>query len=206
MEPPNQPFIHRSSSNVENLASSAGGNQIPMASVGSVVKDSSVAVNDLTQGMGDLALENENMSRDWKQEMSDLDKMFLEHAREKLTNLHPHEMPTDLLRGLTLLPHQEQGVRWMLSQELSNNPPPFWVPAGLNNSRWRCKVSGFKYRSTAPDPIRGGVLADGAYVVLNSSAFALESTHCWAETLHRYGFGKDGSGFGSYLRQSPFGR
>ena len=153
------------SSIMKNQAGSVGSNALIPTTAGSVAKDppsKDPNVNGLTAAMEDLTLEQEKMKTDWKKEMSEMDAMFLEHARAKLTNIPPHPMPTDILQIITLLPHQEQGVRWMISQELCNDPPPFWILAN-NKSKWRCKVPGFKWRSTPPDPIRGGVLADGTY-------------------------------------------
>ena len=205
MEALNDPMVRRPL-DAENHAENAKRNEssIPMAAKSGMQKDSSSSddVKELAVAMEDLSLENEKMKKEWKQEMSDMDKMFEEHAVAKLKNLDPYEMPMDLLRGIKLLPHQVQGVRWMIQVEKSNDPPPFWVPAGLNNSKWRCTVPGFKWRTSSPKPIRGGVLADGKSRVI-LCVDLIPQTRQWLTTsLHRHGFGKNGSDYDSHGRKS----
>lgn len=122
-----------------------------------VRKESSTDMNDLASAMGNLDLEQqEKISR--LKIASDLDETFVEFNREKLKNIPIQKMPTKLIRLLKLLPYQQQGFSWMVYQERSNEPPPFWNKV---DGMWKSSVHGFKNRTTAPKPIHGGILADG---------------------------------------------
>lgn len=135
--------------------------------------DDDAAASLLTSAMGALKInhnknknadeEKELMKKDWKEELSEMDKMFEQQAAEKLAKLGQVSVSTDLLENIQLMPHQVDGVAWMVSQERCKEPPSFWYEtiAASGHSKWRTRMNGFKWRDTAPPPIRGGILGDG---------------------------------------------
>jgi SNF2 family DNA or RNA helicase len=96
-----------------------------------------------------------------------LDQMFDDQAREKMNIKLPPgvKIRTDLLKT-KLMPHQVQGVKWLIKQELNSDPHPLYkvVTNKSGTIRHRCTLTG-RSKNDAPAPIKGGILAD-EYVCL----------------------------------------
>lgn len=98
------------------------------------------------------------MTKNWKQELKDIDAMFMHQANEaKLADI---EMPK-LYNDIALYPYQEEAVRWMYYKETmpDDELPPFWK-FDERTKKWRCDIP-CKFREEPPTPVRGGILADG---------------------------------------------
>lgn len=91
-----------------------------------------------------------------------LDQMFDEQAREKTNIKLPAGMKIrkDLLKT-KLMPHQVQGVTWLIKQEMNADPHPLYKQMTSSNGtvRFRCSLTG-RCKKDAPEPIKGGILAD----------------------------------------------
>ncbi|XP_047331671.1 putative SWI/SNF-related matrix-associated actin-dependent regulator of chromatin subfamily A member 3-like 1 [Impatiens glandulifera] len=86
----------------------------------------------------------------------EVDEIF-ELMNEKISKreLEKLEPPYDIIKS-ELLPHQKEGLGWLVHQETSNELPPFWEEKDgvyvnvLTNHQTRVR----------PHPLRGGILAD----------------------------------------------
>lgn len=135
-----------------------------------------------------------------------LDKMFDEQAREKLHNLPSIPLPKHLFLS-SLLPHQEDGVRWLVSRESGSNTNPFFkVHQRSDGTKYhRCSLTG-RRQNEAPNPIQGAILADGKHLLkkvflrMNSQVAARLGS---ASPIERHGTRKDYPNLGSYRLESP---
>jgi SWI/SNF-related matrix-associated actin-dependent regulator of chromatin subfamily A3 len=96
---------------------------------------------------------------DWKAQQKDLDSMFEQQCKTQLANLPAVDIDPTLLQ-VDLFDHQIQGIRWLVHMESGTVPAPFYKEVMEQGKKmWLSEITNSS-QSTAPKPIRGGILAD----------------------------------------------
>jgi SWI/SNF-related matrix-associated actin-dependent regulator of chromatin subfamily A3 len=96
---------------------------------------------------------------DWKVQQKELDDMFEKQSKESLSNL-PEVAFGKLGLTTALFPHQEVGIRWLVHKETGNEPVPFFKQVQEKGQTvWLSEITNSS-RTTPPQKVRGGILAD----------------------------------------------
>ena len=92
-----------------------------------------------------------------------LEQMFEEQTASKIKSLGRKTLGLDkkVLKA-KLKPHQVDGIRWLVNQEKSTRPNPFFKTMTYKSgtTSYRCSLTGL-HQKEAPKPIQGALLADG---------------------------------------------
>lgn len=129
--------------------------------------DTTVA-DDLVEMMKEFSIVDPNDPNvetetiDWVKERDLMDRYFDSAVHLQLKNLPAYHNPGGFKRSTKLLPHQKDGVRWLLHQE--NDPPmnPFYreVQKQDGTLSYRDRFTG-RGLEQPYSPVKGAVLADG---------------------------------------------
>jgi len=104
----------------------------------------------------------------------ELDAIFDQQQEHKLDGVPAYHHPNGFRQGITLFDYQQDGVRWLLHQETSQNDrvPPFYKQIQLGmmhqNMWWNCSLTNQKTKEAPVSPA-SSILADGAYLIVTSS-------------------------------------
>ena len=147
--------VARSDTNSSTRPSSTSNDNVGSTSTTRLATDTTDS--SLTQSAGLM----ESEQADWQSEENHLDNLFDKQREKQLTNLPPLPAGLAFADSVTLYPHQELGIRWMLSRELSSSDdvPFFKKMNDYRGQTWYCEVTN-KSQYRPPDPIRGGILSD----------------------------------------------
>jgi len=105
--------------------------------------------------------EQETELIDWEKERDETDRIFNHQSIEKLKQLPRYVKPKGLKSTTVLKPHQQDGVRWLVSQEKTPKPTPFQRQRTLKDGTvaFYDVVTGCRLQEPYP-PIKGSILAD----------------------------------------------
>ena len=96
----------------------------------------------------------------WETQAQDLDAMFEKQCQDQIKNLPSLPKPPQLRSHVHLFSHQTIGIRWLVHQETSPRPIPFFTKVKeKGRTIWNCDITKCS-QSERPSPIRGGILAD----------------------------------------------
>ena len=93
-----------------------------------------------------------------------LDQMFDEEDAAKIRKLPKMNFGVaDHVLKTKLKPHQKDGLRWLIAQETSQRPNPFYTEMTNANGMtvYRCVLTGKHKRDGPPNSFQGALLADG---------------------------------------------
>lgn len=85
--------------------------------------------------------------------------MFDQQLKDQYKNLPKISMP-DYLTGVSLLEHQEKGVKWLVKREITPSPPPFYKKVNENRQQlFLCKITNCA-QVKSPALVHGSILCD----------------------------------------------
>ncbi|KAL7498338.1 hypothetical protein ACHAWT_009386 [Skeletonema menzelii] len=96
---------------------------------------------------------------DWNHQQAALDKMFDKQLKDQYKDLPDITMPNCLV-GITLMPYQVQGIKWLIKKENNSSPAPFYKKVKEKGKTMHlCEITNSS-QVTLPLPVRGSILCD----------------------------------------------
>ncbi|KAL7566768.1 hypothetical protein ACA910_019365 [Epithemia clementina (nom. ined.)] len=113
---------------------------------------------EILEDLEDNGIETEII--DEKEQEAYLERVFEEQMAAKIKSLPKKKLTVDKKLKTKLKPHQVDGIRWLISQERSTSPNPFFKEMTYSTgTKYRCSLTGHN-QDKAPKPIQGALLAD----------------------------------------------
>ncbi|XP_047318734.1 putative SWI/SNF-related matrix-associated actin-dependent regulator of chromatin subfamily A member 3-like 1 [Impatiens glandulifera] len=112
-----------------------------------------ISQNDAGFGLSEAVVVMERSKGKILQQVDEIFKLVNEEIRKRA--LEKLEPPHDIIKS-ELLPHQKEGLGWLVYKETSNELPPFWEE---KDGLYVNVLTNYQ-TSTRPHPLRGGILAD----------------------------------------------
>ena len=106
---------------------------------------------------------------DWVKERDLMDQYFDSAVKTQLESAGKYKKPAGFKAGTKLLPYQQDGVRWLVRQEVCPQDNPFYFERERKDGSTYC-MDRFTTRSKLAGPYakaRGSVLADGTFTNLS---------------------------------------
>mmetsp|Transcript_11127 Transcript_11127/g.22142 ORF Transcript_11127/g.22142 Transcript_11127/m.22142 type:complete len:873 (-) Transcript_11127:81-2699(-) len=96
---------------------------------------------------------------DWNSQQAALDKMFDKQLEELYKDLPDIAMPTCLV-GITLMPYQVKGIKWLVKKETNASPAPFYKEVREKGKTMHlCEITNSS-QDVPPKPVHGSILCD----------------------------------------------
>jgi len=96
---------------------------------------------------------------DWNSQQAALDKMFDKQLEELYKDLPDIAMPSCLV-GITLMPYQVKGIKWLVKKETNASPAPFYKEVREKGKTMHlCEITNSS-QDVPPQPVHGSILCD----------------------------------------------